>query len=203
VRVALGRKPTSPACSCRSSPSPSSPCPTTARCSSKWNTGSLRRTGTRSCAPSTRSSPPAGATARATGASIGPRGRGALRRAPRHHVLAEYVRLRSRMTVAERKLQVRVRQLHGSDVLIRVSRLIGQPGGCPQPRTLPRRTPGAEVMLRARLLSSPVTSPSWRGLGRGGNTAKRDGEASPPARGGHTRSVTGSWSRPRNSGPRA
>jgi MFS family permease len=36
----------------------------------------------------------------------------------------EYVRLRSRMTVAERKLQVRVRQLHGSDVPIRISRLI-------------------------------------------------------------------------------
>jgi MFS family permease len=47
---------------------------------------------------------------------------------------AEYVRLRSRMTVAERKLQVRVRQLHGSDVPIRISRLIavspeGAPGG--------------------------------------------------------------------------
>jgi MFS family permease len=38
---------------------------------------------------------------------------------------AEYVRLRTRMTVAERKLQVRVRQLHRSDVPIRVSRLIG------------------------------------------------------------------------------
>ncbi len=38
---------------------------------------------------------------------------------------AEYVRLRARTTVAERKLQVRVRQLHRSDAPIRVSRLIG------------------------------------------------------------------------------
>jgi hypothetical protein len=38
---------------------------------------------------------------------------------------AEYVRLRARTTVAERKLQVRVRQLHRGDVPIRVSRLIG------------------------------------------------------------------------------
>jgi len=38
---------------------------------------------------------------------------------------AEYVRLRARMTVAERRLQVRVRQLHRSATPIRVSRLIG------------------------------------------------------------------------------
>jgi MFS family permease len=38
---------------------------------------------------------------------------------------AEYVRLRARMTVAERRLQVRVRQLQRADVPIRISRLIG------------------------------------------------------------------------------
>jgi MFS family permease len=38
---------------------------------------------------------------------------------------AEYVRLRARMTVAERRLQVRVRQLQRPDVPIRISRLIG------------------------------------------------------------------------------
>lgn len=38
---------------------------------------------------------------------------------------AEYVRLRARMTVSERRLQVRVRQLQRPDVPIRISRLIG------------------------------------------------------------------------------
>ena len=38
---------------------------------------------------------------------------------------AEYIRLRSRMTVADRKLQDRVTQFQREDVTVRVSRLIG------------------------------------------------------------------------------
>ena len=38
---------------------------------------------------------------------------------------AEYIRLRSRMTVADRKLQDRVTQFQREDVPVRVSRLIG------------------------------------------------------------------------------
>lgn len=38
---------------------------------------------------------------------------------------AEYIRLRGRMTVSERKLQVRVRALQRADVPIRISRLLG------------------------------------------------------------------------------
>ncbi len=53
---------------------------------------------------------------------------------------AEYVRSRSRMTVAERKLQVRVRQLHGSDVPIRISRLIA---------VRPEDAPGAALSVSA------------------------------------------------------
>jgi len=48
---------------------------------------------------------------------------------------AEYLRLRSRMTVADREVQERVQQLHIGDVPIRISRLIGvAPAGPPEER---------------------------------------------------------------------
>ena len=50
---------------------------------------------------------------------------------------AEYVRLRSRMTMADSHLQQRVAELQRADVPIRVSRLIGvtaEGGGLPEAR---------------------------------------------------------------------
>lgn len=55
---------------------------------------------------------------------------------------AEYLRLRSRTTVSERRLQVRVRALQDPDVPIRISRLIGVTLGEAGPETSAAPAPG-------------------------------------------------------------
>ena len=131
----------SPACSSPNSPSQWSPIRTTAPSSSRWSIGSHRRTAEAFLRAIYAIEP----IRRRNGASnwrvyrdLEDEGRFVER-----YVIAswaEYVRSRSRMTVAERKLQVRVRQLHGSDVPIRISRLIA---------VRPQDAPGAALSISA------------------------------------------------------
>jgi len=60
---------------------------------------------------------------------------------------AEYVRLRTRMTIADRRIEEQVRELQRSDVPIRVSRLIGVSGGEPPP---PDAAPVSTVAAAAK-----------------------------------------------------